>query len=248
VDVSEMCGYNIATQVALFHSIKPLFRNRPLLIVLNKSDLRKVADLDPTEKALIEGMKADASETVEFFTTSCTTRDGVDDVRAKACDQLLSMRVDQKVKQGKAEGVRARIHITSTAAPVNRPAFIPASVLKQREGGDAATADGEKQEQLEKDRMIELGGAGVYSVDTWRRAILEDSTWKYDIIPEIMDGHNIVDSWTLTSTGNWRPWRKRKAYCLPTLLSVTMTRCCRNGRVHKTLWTSCTAGCAKGDW
>jgi len=193
VDVSEMCGYTIATQVALFHSIKPLFRNRPLLIVLNKSDLRKVSDLDPTEKALIEGMKADASETVEFFTTSCSNREGVDDVRAKACDQLLSMRVDQKVKQGKAEGVRARIHITSTAAPVNRPAFIPASVLKQREGGDAAAADGEKQEQLEKDRMIELGGAGVYSVDTWRRAILEDSTWKYDIIPEIMDGHNIVD-------------------------------------------------------
>lgn len=47
--------------------------------------------------------------------------------------------------------------------------------------------------QLERDRMEELGGAGVYSVDTWRRAILDDDSWKYDKIPEIMDGHNVFD-------------------------------------------------------
>merc|ERR1719253_650191 len=41
--------------------------------------------------------------------------------------------------------------------------------------------------------MEELGGAGVYQVDTWRRSILEDDSWKYDVIPEIMDGHNVID-------------------------------------------------------
>lgn len=39
----------------------------------------------------------------------------------------------------------------------------------------------------------ELGGAGVYSVDLWRRAMLEDPSWKYDVVPEIMDGHNVTD-------------------------------------------------------
>merc|ERR1719181_270052 len=106
LDVSEMCGYTLAQQVSLFHSIKPLFRNRPLLIVLNKADLRKVQDLDPEEKKLIEGMKSDDGQSVEFFSTSCTAREGVDSVRSKACDQLLGMRVDQKVKQGKADNVR----------------------------------------------------------------------------------------------------------------------------------------------
>jgi len=195
VDVSEMCGYTIATQVALYHSIKPLFRNRPLLIVLNKADLRKVQDLDPEEKKLIEGMKSDDGQSVEFFSTSCTTREGVDSVRGKACDQLLSMRVEQKVKQGKAENVRGRIHVTSTTAPANRPPFIPASVQKQREGGDVGMGvdSDEKREKLEKEKMEELGGAGVYSVDLWRKSILEDNSWKYDVIPEIMDGHNVID-------------------------------------------------------
>lgn len=56
----------------------------------------------------------------------------------------------------------------------------------------AADSEG-KKEKLEKDKMEELGGAGVYSVDLWRRAVLEDDSWKYDIIPEIMDGHNVID-------------------------------------------------------
>merc|ERR1719375_2400141 len=57
VDISEMCGYTLATQVALFHSIKPLFRNRPLLVILNKTDIRKVESLTPEEKKLLESMK-----------------------------------------------------------------------------------------------------------------------------------------------------------------------------------------------
>merc|ERR1711920_979821 len=66
------------------------------------------------------------------------------------------------------------------------------SVLAQRAGG-AANADEERAEKLERDRMEELGGAGVYSVDLWRKALLEDDSWKYDAIPEIMDGHNVID-------------------------------------------------------
>lgn len=196
VDVSEMCGYPLATQVALYHSIKPLFRNRPLLVILNKADLRKVADLSPEEKALIEGMKSDDGQSVEFFTTSCATREGVDAARAKACDQLLGMRVDQKVKQGKAENVRGRLHITSTAAPSNRPPCIPQSVQRQRAatGGDAAMADAEeRREKTEKEKAEEMGGSGVYSVDHWRKNLLEDPSWKYDVMPEIMDGHNVID-------------------------------------------------------
>lgn len=203
VDMSEMCGYQLHQQVALFHSIKPLFKNRPLVVVLNKMDLKRVQDLTPEEKQLLESMKdidedgRDAPPVV-FIETSCATREGVDSARNKACDLLLEKRVEQKVKQGKAETLRTRLHATQVAAPTDRPPFIPPTVLAARaniaEGAEASMgADNDPHEKLEKDRMEELGGAGVYSVDTWRKAILKDPEWKYDSIPEIMDGHNVVD-------------------------------------------------------
>lgn len=195
VDVSEMCGYPLATQVSLFHSIKPLFRNRPLLIVLNKTDLRKIGELSPEERKLLDSMALDDHDgpKIEFFETSCATREGVDAARSKGCDLLLERRVETKVKQGKAETFKNRLHIVGSAPPPDRPPCIPASVLRQRTGEDMLVDDEQKQEKLERERMEELGGAGVYSVDLWRKTILEDPSWKYDVVPEIMDGKNIAD-------------------------------------------------------
>jgi len=98
VDISEMCGYPLPAQVALYHSIKPLFRNRPLLIILNKTDLRKMSDLSPEEKQLLESMKGGdhAGPPIAFFETSCATKEGVDGARTKACDLLLDQRIEQK--------------------------------------------------------------------------------------------------------------------------------------------------------
>jgi len=98
VDISEMCGYPLPAQVALYHSIKPLFRNRPLLIILNKTDLRKMSDLSPEEKQLLESMKDGdhAGPPIAFFETSCATKEGVDGARTKACDLLLDQRIEQK--------------------------------------------------------------------------------------------------------------------------------------------------------
>eukprot|EP00428_Durinskia_dybowskii_P053406 CAMPEP_0170336270 /NCGR_PEP_ID=MMETSP0116_2-20130129/69177_1 /TAXON_ID=400756 /ORGANISM="Durinskia baltica, Strain CSIRO CS-38" /LENGTH=548 /DNA_ID=CAMNT_0010589657 /DNA_START=80 /DNA_END=1723 /DNA_ORIENTATION=+ len=165
VDISEMCGYPLPQQVALFHSIKPT-----------------------------DSMKDGSDEGVHFFETSCATKTGVDAARSKACDLLLEKRVEQKVKQGKAETLKNRLHVVGKAPPASRPPCIPDSVRNAKDGGDAAmggNADG--GEMLEKERMDLLGGAGVYSVDLWKRAQLEDPSWKYDVVPEIMDGHNIAD-------------------------------------------------------
>ena len=37
------------------------------------------------------------------------------------------------------------------------------------------------------------GGAGVYSADMRKKWQLENDGWKYDIMPEIMDGRNVAD-------------------------------------------------------
>jgi len=52
LDVSEQCGYSLQEQISLFQSIKPLFINKPLLVVVNKMDVRKMKDLKPEEKKI----------------------------------------------------------------------------------------------------------------------------------------------------------------------------------------------------
>lgn len=44
MDISETCGYSLETQMNLFEGIKPLFANKPHLLILTKTDLKKVED------------------------------------------------------------------------------------------------------------------------------------------------------------------------------------------------------------
>ena len=39
----------------------------------------------------------------------------------------------------------------------------------------------------------ENGGAGVYSMDLRKIYQLQNPDWKHDVIPEIVNGHNIAD-------------------------------------------------------
>ena len=45
IDISESCGQTISQQISLFNNIKPLFVNKPLLIVLTKIDLVRFEEL-----------------------------------------------------------------------------------------------------------------------------------------------------------------------------------------------------------
>lgn len=73
-----------------------------------------------------------------------------------------------------------------------RPACIPQSVLDAK-AKDADAAAEKEQRKLEKDLENENGGAGVYSASLKKRYILAHDEWKEDIIPEILDGHNVAD-------------------------------------------------------
>jgi hypothetical protein len=56
LDLSEQCGYSLNAQVSLFHSIRPLFAGKPVVIVANKADIVKLADLDDAKRELVMGM------------------------------------------------------------------------------------------------------------------------------------------------------------------------------------------------
>ena len=49
------------------------------------------------------------------------------------------------------------------------------------------------QRKLARDLMWENGGPGVWAPDYREQYDLENDEWKFDAIPEIMDGKNIAD-------------------------------------------------------
>ncbi|CBI24980.3 unnamed protein product, partial [Vitis vinifera] len=128
LDISGSCGYSIAAQAALFHSIKSLFMNKPLIIVCNKTDLQ------PLEGISEEDMKL----------------------------RLLDQRVELKMKSKKMNDCLNRFHVA-------------------------------EKRKLERDLEEENGGAGVYSASLKKHYILNNDDWKEDIMPEILDGHNVYD-------------------------------------------------------
>lgn len=193
LDISEQCGYSLKNQVSLFHSIKPLFANKPIIIVANKQDVRRWDDLDAEDKALIEGMKD--GRNISILPMSNMTEEGITNVLHSACDLLLQHRVEKKLKSNsqRVNEVLNRIQVTTPIARDNkvRGTAIPQSVVEQRASESSGVLHVKRR--TEKDIEAENGGAGVYNIDLKKFYILKHEEWKYDLIPEIMDGHNVAD-------------------------------------------------------
>jgi nucleolar GTP-binding protein len=189
MDLSEQCGYSIEDQVKLFNNIKPLFANKPIVLVINKIDQVKPEDLPEDQRKWIEDIANDENATV--LTMSCYNDDGVMNVRNSACDKLLAARVEMKMKGNKINDVINKIHLAQPQQRDNiaRLPNIPTET-KTRVKYDPNDPNRRK---LERDIEQEQGGAGVYNVDVKKKYLLEDEEWKYDTIPEFLDGHNVAD-------------------------------------------------------
>ncbi|KAJ1695614.1 hypothetical protein LUZ63_012312 [Rhynchospora breviuscula] len=205
LDISGSCGYTVAQQAALFHSIKSLFLNKPLMIVCNKIDLQQLNALSEDDKRLVDEMKAEALKTLPIggdpnaeqqvlVTMSTLTDEGVIKVRNTACERILDQRVEIKMKSKKINDCLNRFHVAMPKPRdgKERPVCIPQQVLEQRAKDQEAEKEKEER-KLEKDLENENGGAGVYSASLKKHYLLANDEWKEDIIPEIIDGHNVAD-------------------------------------------------------
>ncbi|XP_028779986.1 nucleolar GTP-binding protein 1 [Neltuma alba] len=203
LDISGSCGYSIAQQAALFHSIKSLFMNKPLIVVCNKTDLQPLEGVTEEDKKLIMEMKAEALKTLVgqggestndesvLLTMSTLTDDGVIAVKNAACERLLNQRVEIKMKSKKINDCLNRFHVAvpKPRDDKERPPCIPPAVLEAK----ARQAAEKEKRKTEKDLENENGGAGVYSANLRKNYILADDEWKEDVLPEILDGHNVYD-------------------------------------------------------
>lgn len=201
MDASEQCGYTLRQQASLFHSIKPLFANKPVLIVVNKVDATRLEDLGAEERAVLDEAASEAARISGgglgggdaascLVTMSTLTEEGVSGVKQLACDRLLSSRVEVKLKSKRVHDIGARIHVAMPKVRdgAARPPVIPPSVLARR----AAAAPAARR-AAEHDLQEANGGAGVYNADLRKLYDLKDDAWRYDIMPEIVDGHNVLD-------------------------------------------------------
>lgn len=225
VDISEQCGYPLEQQISLFQSIKPLFANKQLIIVVNKIDAQPWETLDSGKKAMVEGL-VDGQTTL--MQMSNHSEEGVSEVKAAACDKLLAARVESRVSGKKIEGVMNRLQVFEPTPRDGRTreACIPESVQRAREAGSLGPTDDERKpkrsrsgyavtkdddgnllpddtgdeamgdanvKKTARDLMWENGGPGVWAPDYREIYDLKDDEWRFDAIPQILDGKNIAD-------------------------------------------------------
>lgn len=190
MDLSEQCGFSIEAQVKLFHLIKPLFANKSVMVVMNKSDIIKVEDLETGKQALLKTI-ADTPG-VDVMHTSCYEEENVMQVRNLACEKLLTARIEQKLKGlARVLNVLNKIHVARPQQrdDVARPAHIP-------EGAQNVSKydpEDPNRRLLSRDTEAENGGAGVFNINLKDFYLLEDDEWKQDTMPEVLDGKNVYD-------------------------------------------------------
>ena len=167
VDLSEHCGYSVSDQLGLYQSIRPLFANKPTMLVISKTDVLSLENADPSVQNQIKTLVD--QDNVELAQLSTYTNEGVMETRNRACDRLLASRVQVKLKTAtnKKPGdnnVLNRIHVSDPRPRdgVVRPAFIPEGATQQVGQYDPSDS---MRPKLERDLEEEEGGAGVYNID-----------------------------------------------------------------------------------
>lgn len=210
MDISGQCGHSLEEQVKLFHSMKPLFKNNPIRLMLNKCDILKPEDLAEEQRALIKELcdPADFNEKkIPIHETSTVTEDGLIDLRNNICDDLLAKRATNKLKNTKGDAKvnmmdRLRVAKPQPRDEVVREYFVPNGFKsKQKTVQNPATHLGalpkqtyviqENQKKTESDLYQEQ--TDDYVLDIRKHWDLPKSDQKYDAIPQIWEGKNIAD-------------------------------------------------------
>lgn len=192
MDVSETCGYTLEEQLNLFNNIKVLFTNKPLLIVLNKIDIKRLDELPEEKKAIFEQFRKDDVRIIEMSTFS---EEGVIEVRNEACDRLLAHRVDIKLKSRKVNDVLNRLHVAQPQKRDDRvrAPFIPEGVIQRLESMQVTNADGETLAKKKTERDLEVELEEDYHLDLRKTWDLENNDERYDVLPEVHRNKNVAD-------------------------------------------------------
>jgi nucleolar GTP-binding protein len=196
IDISEQCNYTIGQQVELFFSIADLFKKKPLVVVLNKIDVRRVETLSTEEHAMISSI-TEAFPEAAVIPMSTVSEEGVADVKKSACELLLAMRTELLLKGAKREDILNRTHVAMPKPrdDVQRPTWTPASYIDPLSGdvNPGKVARAKLSEWADQQHLYHEMDPDYVGMD-WRKYYdLENEDWNHDVVPEFYNGENIAD-------------------------------------------------------
>ena len=199
LDPSEQCGHSLEQQKHLFDSIRPLFNNKPLVVISNKMDVIKRSEFSQHQEGIFKEIEKEIGR--DILEMSTVTEEGVMDVKTRACDLLLQHRVELKYKSKKVETILNRLHVAEPVARDTkaRPAFVPAAALKRQQQKAEQKLEGDDDDmdtavpKRKTEREIELEEGDDYIVDLKKNYDLANPEHKYDVVPETWQGHNVAD-------------------------------------------------------
>ena len=109
---------------------------------------------------LAKMVRPSITQNIEAMCMSTLTGEGVTEVKSRACDKLLAMRVEAKMRTGKVNDVLNRVTVgepTPRDDKIRAPC-IPEAVLARRRGQGAMDSSAEKQKKKSlQDRYMEEG-------------------------------------------------------------------------------------------
>lgn len=120
--ISRLTRINTISQVALFKNIKALFANKPVLLLINKVDVTRPEQLSAEDQAMLQELAQE--EKVEAMCMSTLTGEGVTEVKTAACDRLLAMRVEAKLRSGKVNDVLNRVTVGEPKPRDNKERYV----------------------------------------------------------------------------------------------------------------------------
>lgn len=90
VDPSEQCGYSVLEQIHLYNTIKPLFKNKPVVVLFNKCDIKRVQDLSKEKQMAIQQWVTENNLT----TLEVSTLQGVniEEAKSQACQTVMGLK------------------------------------------------------------------------------------------------------------------------------------------------------------
>lgn len=187
VDFSEQCGYTIEKQLELYNSIKPLFAKKPVFIVNNKIDVKSLNTLpDETRQQIQIFLDKEAQSNVKFREMSTVTTENVVQIRNEVCQVMLSKLGGNAANSEVTICDKLEIAQPDFVEP-NRKPYIPVKLIERRKKGLKALGEGEKSE-----RELEMELGDDYILDLKKKYDIPDEE-KYDVAPEVWQGHNIAD-------------------------------------------------------
>ncbi|ELP88152.1 nucleolar GTP-binding protein, putative [Entamoeba invadens IP1] len=196
MDVSANCGYTIQQQASLFKSMRPLFNQKPVILVLNKVDLAPIESLDAEDQKTIQELTAMSTLVCQC---SCYKPELYGDLKVKACSMLKdSVNVDKlSGKKGELLLNKLRVTMPKKRDDIARPS-LAAPEMKRMETSEIEPDMTQCQKELlrlERDYAAYERGEIPWQEYMKDREgyILDNEEWKYDVIPEIVDGMNIAD-------------------------------------------------------